>query len=203
MGWALYHDDPVDERVVYYGFPSAESYPPCDIQYRCLAGSDAPIVNCVNGPTKRLDNQPNGKILKKAKKHKKKKKKKKKKADDNDDGHFKKASFEGSIEDSKPANDQNGIIKLTGLKSILNSKREDKIREEILSLELQHKILHYFKHINVNTTNVEKVASEYLWNENVLFDMMHKKFGVDIHSISIPAFLSDDRARREQAIKKY
>ena len=78
MGWALYHDDPVDERVVYYGFPSAESYPPCDIQYRCLAGSDAPIVNCVNGPTKRLDNQPNGKIRKKAKKIKKRKKKKEK-----------------------------------------------------------------------------------------------------------------------------
>ena len=69
-----------------------------------------------------------------------------------------------------------------------------------MSLELQHKILHYFKHINVNTTNVEKVAIEYLWNENVLFDMMHKKFGVDIHSIHIPAFLSDDEAR-EQAIK--
>ena len=56
MGWALYHDDPVDERVVYYGFPSAESYPPCDIQYRCLAGSDAPTVKCVNGPPERLDN---------------------------------------------------------------------------------------------------------------------------------------------------
>ena len=37
------------------------------------------------------------------------------------------------------------LLNLTGLKSILNSKREDKIREEMLSLELQHKILHYFK----------------------------------------------------------
>ena len=56
----------------------------------------------------------------------KKKKKKKKKADDIADGHFKKALFEGSIEDSKPTNEENGIIKLTGLKSILDSKREDK-----------------------------------------------------------------------------
>ena len=49
--------------------------------------------------------------------------------------------------------------------------------------------------MNVNTTNVEKVALEYLWNENELFDMMKKKFNVDIFTLDIPPFLSDEEAR--------
>ena len=83
LGWALYHDDAAvdDERVLYYGLPSSDSYPPCNIQFRCLAGSGAPIIECIIGPTpaKRtaiLVDDMNKKKKKKKKKGGKKKKKK-------------------------------------------------------------------------------------------------------------------------------
>ena len=215
LGWALYHDDAAvdDERVLYYGLPSSDSYPPCNIQFRCLAGSGAPIIECIIGPTpaKRtaiLVDDMNKKKKKKKKKGGKKKKKKIKikQEDEQIDNKQNKHQFHNNISSttSLPSSnktinndkkDGGHVIKLTRLNQIINSKREDKIREEILLLELEHKIIHYFKHINVKPTNVEKVAKQYLWEETVLFDMMKTKFNVDIFSIDIPPFLNNEDAR--------
>ena len=197
LGWALYHEDSVDERVLFYGLPSTHSSPPCNVQFRCLAGSDAPILQCLIGPAStEKDKEGKKKKTKKAKKSKKRKKKTTKRSEkDNGNSDIKNALSNKSSNNSVSANSNSKVIKLTGLNQILNSKREDKIREEILLLELEHKIIHYFKHMNVNTTNVEKVALEYLWNENELFDMMKKKFNVDIFTLDMPPFLSDEEAR--------
>jgi hypothetical protein len=187
FGWVFQMRKPDGSEVNLYGVPGDSAYAPSSsIEYRCMSGNPpGPTVKCFGSDGKevahslaqRNDAPDLGKVRRKKRKKKKKKKSKR---------------GEGEKTLDSPIGDSLKIktgekLKLSGLKNIFSAKKEEELNAEMMLVELEHKICHYFKRLDItNTANVDVVAKKYLWNELELFQMMKEKFGVDIHDIEIP-----------------
>lgn len=199
LGWVVLEKKKAqDDPTNLYGVQSSSLLPPTTSTFRCMAGNPpGPQVRCFFvGEEITIDAVTSGPMMSSTRRVKKTKKKKRKTAkyslvDSHEPGKH------GS-QDTLPCTDK---IDMAGLKDVLKSKKEEALREEIMLLELEHKLKQYFDHLEIRTTNVNIVAKEYLWNEETLFDMIKNKFGVEIRTIPIAPFDPNDKHVRIQAEK--
>lgn len=204
LGWVVLEkkknqDDPIN----LYGVQSSSLLPPTTSLFRCMAGNPpGPQVRCVfDGEEIQIDAVTSGPVMSSTRRVKQKQTKKKKKKERKTAEYSLVDSHETDKHGSQDTLPRTDKIDMAGLKEVLKSRKEEALREEIMLLELEHKLKQYFDHLEIRTTNVNIVAKEYLWNEEKLFDMIKNKFGVEIRTIPIAPFDPNDKHVRIQAEK--